>query len=257
MQAPPSRFGFLAGLARAALVVWLAIGGRATAGPGPSARGPATEPDRRAGRPDVILVTADTCRKDRLGAYGAPGPSTPVLDRLARESFVFDRFVSASNNTAVSFSSLMSGVPMRTHGVLYLCHEGFRLADRFTTLPGSALEIDWGTGHDLVLMANFLHHFDRPTCIALLERARAALSAGGRVAVLEPVPDEDRATPPEPAAFDLVMLATTPSGEAYTLREYGGMFAAAGLSPPVHHQIPDAPQLVLVAGAGGDGRSAR
>src|SRR5438046_2971636 len=38
------------------------------------------------------------------------------------------------------------------------------VADRFKTLPGSAFEVEYGTDYDLVLLTNFLHHFDVPTC---------------------------------------------------------------------------------------------
>src|SRR5206468_379909 len=94
--------------------------------------------------------------------------------------------------------------------------------------PGDAFTTDFGTGWDLVLLTNFLHHFDPPTCERLLAKTRAALAPGGRAVAVEFVPDEDRISPPEAAAFSLVMLATTPAGDAYTFREYEGMFRRAG-----------------------------
>jgi precorrin-6B methylase 2 len=123
------------------------------------------------------------------------------------------------------------------------------VADRFTRLPGSAFEVDLGAGHAVVLVTNFLHHFDLPTCEAFLRRVRASLAPGGRVAVVEFVPDESRVTPPEAAAFALTMLAGTPSGDAYTLAEYRGLFAAAGLPEPELHPLAPAPQQLLVATA--------
>jgi len=80
-------------------------------------------------RPHLVLITADTLRKDHLGAYGAPGGRTPVLDRLARSSFLFPDFVSASNNTSVAFASLHTGTYMRTHkvqGLFYPLDGSFR-----------------------------------------------------------------------------------------------------------------------------------
>ena len=38
------------------------------------------------------------------------------------------------------------------------------VADRYQTKPGSAFDVDYGTGYDLVLLTNFLHHFDKATC---------------------------------------------------------------------------------------------
>ena len=51
----------------------------------------------RARRPDIIVITGDTTRRDLMGFYGSGVSATPVLDRLSRESYVFERFVSASN----------------------------------------------------------------------------------------------------------------------------------------------------------------
>ncbi|WP_431322142.1 methyltransferase [Rhizobium sp. YTU87027] len=102
------------------------------------------------------------------------------------------------------------------------------VAERFNFRPGSAFEVDWGSGYDLILLPNFLHHFDREGCVTLLKKARASLVPEGRVAVVEFVPNEDRVSPEFPAAFAMVMLATTPNGDAYTGRELAEMAKSAG-----------------------------
>ncbi len=93
------------------------------------------------------------------------------------------------------------------------------VSDRYSTIPGSAFDVDFGSGYDLVLLTNFLHHFDPPTCETLLRRVHAALGEGGRAVTLEFVPNEDRISPPEAAAFSVMMLGSTPSGDAYTFSE--------------------------------------
>jgi SAM-dependent methyltransferase len=113
-------------------------------------------------------------------------------------------------------------------------------------LPGDAFTTDFGTGYDLVLLTNFLHHFDPPTCQRLLAKTRAALAPGGRAVAVEFVPDEDRVSPPEAAAFSLVMLATTPAGDAFTLREYDDMFRAAGFAGVELLRLPPVPQSVVI-----------
>ena len=90
--------------------------------------------------------------------------------------------------------------------------------DRYDMLPGSAFEVEFGGPYDAVLLTNFLHHFDKPTCVGLLKKVRGALKPGGRAATLEFVPNEDRVSPPMPAAFAMTMLTTTAEGDAYTLR---------------------------------------
>jgi hypothetical protein len=64
---------------------------------------------------------------------------------------------------------------------------------------------------------------------------------------LEFVPNEDRVTPPEQASFSLVMLATTPSGDAYTFDEYEGMFHEAGFAKSELHRLQGPPQSVIVS----------
>jgi SAM-dependent methyltransferase len=122
------------------------------------------------------------------------------------------------------------------------------VADRYETRPGSAFEVDFGSGYDLVLLTNFLHHFDPPTCEGLLRKAHAALKPGGRAVTLEFVPNEDRVTPPTAAAFSLMMLGSTPSGDAYTFAELDRMFRNAGFSSSEAHTMPG-PQKVLVSAA--------
>lgn len=121
--------------------------------------------------------------------------------------------------------------------------------DRYETKAGSAFEVDFGGPYDILLLTNFLHHFDRPTCVGLLKRARAALRQGGRVAALEFVPNEDRVSPPMAASFGLTMLATTAAGDVYTLREYEEMYREAGFDQVTGHPVPTGPHTVVVGHA--------
>lgn len=102
------------------------------------------------------------------------------------------------------------------------------VADRYHTIPGSAFEVSFGDGYDLALVTNFLHHFDIETCTSLMRKVQAALKPGGRAAILEFVPNDDRVSPPVPAGFSLVMLAGTPSGDAYTFAQYQQILKNAG-----------------------------
>jgi SAM-dependent methyltransferase len=63
--------------------------------------------------------------------------------------------------------------------------------ERYDMLPGSAFEVEFGGPYDVVLLTNFLHHFDQPACVGLLQKVHRALRSGGRVATLEFVPNED------------------------------------------------------------------
>jgi 2-polyprenyl-3-methyl-5-hydroxy-6-metoxy-1,4-benzoquinol methylase len=121
--------------------------------------------------------------------------------------------------------------------------------ERYELKPGSAFDVDFGGPHDIVLLTNFLHHFDPPTCEDLLRKCRAALVPGGRVAALEFVPNPDRVSPPMPAAFALIMLASTPAGDSYTYPEYQRMFQNAGLTDLDIHPVANAPHHIVVGHA--------
>jgi 2-polyprenyl-3-methyl-5-hydroxy-6-metoxy-1,4-benzoquinol methylase len=119
------------------------------------------------------------------------------------------------------------------------------VAARYHTIPGSAFEVDWGSGYDLVLLTNFLHHFDVATCVTLLERSRASLAPGGRVLAVDMVPNPDRVSPPLPAMFAFMMLASTPRGDSYTAQEYVDMGRAAGFARASVAALPPTPQSVI------------
>ena len=121
------------------------------------------------------------------------------------------------------------------------------VGDRHSLLPGSAFTVEFGADYDLVLLTNFLHHFDIPTCEVLLKRVYAALGEGGRAVTLEFVVNEDRVSPPETAPFSLVMLASTPSGDAYTFSEYARMFENAGFTRSELHPLPPSPNQMILS----------
>jgi 2-polyprenyl-3-methyl-5-hydroxy-6-metoxy-1,4-benzoquinol methylase len=120
------------------------------------------------------------------------------------------------------------------------------VADRWTKLPGSAFEVEYGGPYDAVLLTNFLHHFDVPTNVGLLKKVHAALKPGGRAATLEFVPNEDRVSPAMSASFSMTMLASTASGDAYTFRELESMYHDAGFGNVTQHPITPSPHTVVV-----------
>jgi ubiquinone/menaquinone biosynthesis C-methylase UbiE len=134
--------------------------------------------------------------------------------------------------------------------VLEVARENARnagVADRYSTIEGSAFDVDYGTDFDLVLLTNFLHHFDAPTNETLLRKVYAALAEGGRAVTLEFVPNEDRISPPDAAAFSVQMLGGTPGGDAYTFSELERMFANEGFARSEIHELPPTIQQVVIS----------
>jgi arylsulfatase A-like enzyme/Flp pilus assembly protein TadD len=70
-----------------------------------------------AAAPNVVLVTLDTVRADRMGFLGSKRALTPRLDALARESVVFERAYAQAPITTVSHATILSGTYPRFHGV--------------------------------------------------------------------------------------------------------------------------------------------
>ena len=136
------------------------------------------------------------------------------------------------------------------HGVLDIARQHAQKAgveSRWHALPGSAFDIDLGSGYDLVLLTNFLHHFDPAANETLLRRMHQSLKPGGKAVTLDFVPNDDRITPPGQAGFALIMLGTTDAGDAYTFAEYDRMFRAAGFTSNQLHDMPGGFSRVLIS----------
>ena len=121
------------------------------------------------------------------------------------------------------------------------------VAGRYSTIAGSAFEVDFGGDYDVVLLTNFLHHFDAGTCETLMRKIHAALKPGGVVATLEFVPNEDRISPPQAASFSMMMLATTEHGDAYTFAEFERMFRNAGFARSEMRALTPLPETVVLS----------
>jgi len=67
--------------------------------------------------PNVLVLLVDTLRADGLGVYGATPSASPTLDRLAQEGLVFENAIAQAPWTMPSVASLLTGVPVRSHGV--------------------------------------------------------------------------------------------------------------------------------------------
>jgi 2-polyprenyl-3-methyl-5-hydroxy-6-metoxy-1,4-benzoquinol methylase len=121
------------------------------------------------------------------------------------------------------------------------------VADRHKELVGDAFAVDFGGPYDLILVTNFFHHFDAPTCEGLIRKIFAALKPGGRCATLDFVPNEDRVSPPAAASFAMMMLGSTATGDAYTMAEYTRMFAGAGFASSEAHTLEKSPGTLIVS----------
>jgi len=66
---------------------------------------------------NIVLILVDTLRADHLGCYGYQRPTSPNIDRLAKESTLFEQAFSHSPWTMPSGASIMTSLPPRDHGI--------------------------------------------------------------------------------------------------------------------------------------------
>ena len=104
-------------------------------------RDAAVQPPSRARH--AVLITVDTLRPDRIGAYGYANARTPVFDALARTGTRFDRASATSPITLTSHASLMSGRYPPGHGAR---HNGLRVRDDVPLLAEAFARRGFRTG---------------------------------------------------------------------------------------------------------------
>ena len=171
-----------------------------------------------------------------------PGQPQKVLD-IAAGHGLFGLLVAQANPAATVYGTDWADVLK----VAIENAAALGVAERYHTIPGNAFEVEFGTGYDLVLVPNFLHHFGVAANTSLLRKIHSALKPGGTIAIVEFVPNEDRVSPPIPASFNLQMLGATDDGEAYTFKELDAMLGDAGFSNRRAQPLTPTPQTLVTA----------
>ncbi len=97
-----------------------------------------------AARPNVLLITVDTLRADRLGCYGYALARTPNIDALADEGVLFDDATTTAPITMPAHASIMTGLLPPAHGVRD--NGAYMLADEHWTLAEAMKDHGYRTG---------------------------------------------------------------------------------------------------------------
>src|SRR5713101_4653872 len=95
-------------------------------------------------RPNILIITVDTLRADRVGCYGYPGGLTPSVDALAKDGVVFERGVAQVPLTFPSHAAIFTGTYPFYNGVRDFTAQP--LNDRFRTLAESLKANGYATG---------------------------------------------------------------------------------------------------------------
>jgi arylsulfatase A-like enzyme/tetratricopeptide (TPR) repeat protein len=93
---------------------------------------------------NLLVITLDTIRTDRLGAYGNPDVRTDFVDGLAERGVVFDRCVAPTPLTLPSHTSLLTGTYPVFHGVRD--NGNYVVPEELTTMAELANEAGYRTG---------------------------------------------------------------------------------------------------------------
>jgi arylsulfatase A-like enzyme len=104
-----------------------------------------TEPGEN--RPNVLLITLDTTRADRLGCYGWTEAETPNIDALSLRGARFDLALSTAGITPMSHASILTGLNPYNHGLrVFHGAAGNKLAPEISTLPERLSKAGYQTG---------------------------------------------------------------------------------------------------------------
>ncbi len=110
-------------------------------------------------RPNVILISLDTVRADRLGGYGNPRARTPALDLLAANGVLFEEAISNASWTLPSHGAMLTGVQPTALGL-------FKVTDRLNPRTLTMAKVFREYGFDTAAMVSYVlldreYGFDR------------------------------------------------------------------------------------------------
>ncbi len=93
---------------------------------------------------NILLITVDTLRYDRLSIYDSRYVRTPNIDRLGQRSFVFKRAFTHNPCTLPAHTNILTGTTALYHGISD--NSGFHLESRFLTFAEYAKQSGYSTG---------------------------------------------------------------------------------------------------------------
>lgn len=171
------------------------------------------------------VVNREPARRtaEALGA-GTEQKGLRVLDVAAGSGVWGIAFAEADPSARVTAQDFPGVLPttreyVRRHG----------LEDRFDFLAGDLKEVDFGESqYDVALLGNIVHSEGEESSRELFRRLHRALRPGGRIVIIDMLPNDARTGPPYQLIFALNMLVNTERGDTYTLADYTRWLQEAG-----------------------------
>jgi ubiquinone/menaquinone biosynthesis C-methylase UbiE len=188
-----------------------------------------------------VLHREPARRAARTLTAGASRSGLQVVD-IACGSGVWGIALAEARPDAAVTMQDFAGVLEHTRG--YVQRHG--IADRCTYLPGDLKEVDFGSErYDVALLGNIIHSEGERSSRDLLRRLHRALRSGGKLAIIETIPNDERTGPPRCVLFALTMLLNTEFGDTYTLAEYTDWLTEAGFGRVATADIGSHSPLVI------------
>jgi len=125
---------------------------------------------------------------------------------------------------------------LQRHGVLR----------QYDFLPGDLNTVDFGVSrYDLAILGNIVHSEGERSSRSLIRKLYRALASGGRLVIVDMIPNDQRTGPAFPVFFALNMLVNTESGDTFTLAEYSRWLQEAGFIRVVTKEIGSHSPLII------------
>jgi len=183
------------------------------------------------------FASAAQSAAEHLGAVGAR-----VLDVGAGAAPWSIAVAQHNPNCHVTAVDLSTVIPVTQRAVT-----AAGVTDRYDYLSGDVFSLDLGqAAHDLAMAGNFCHLFDEATNRNLLAQLFGTLVPGGKVAIIDVLPNDELSGPREAILYGLGLLLRTSTGQAYPLSCYTDWLQSAGFANVECVRLPSAVPLSLI-----------
>jgi hypothetical protein len=125
--------------------------------------------------------------------------------------------------------------------------EAAKLGTRYQNIPGDPLVVEFGRDYDAVIVPGALYQFDESQISSLFMKLHYALKKTGRLAILEFLNDHSDEFSRKHAGFRLNLLAATPRGDAYSVKQLEEFLDQAGFHHVETRPIAQAAATILTA----------
>lgn len=195
----------------------------------------------------VLVRTLHVLQRDRARTVaGALGPKRGarglrVLDVACGSGVWGIPYAEADSTTRVTAQDFPAVLKVTQQ---YL--KRHRVLRQYDFLPGDLNTVEFGLSrYDLAILGNIVHSEGERSARSLLRKLRRALAPGGRVVIIDMIPNDDRTGPAFPVFFALNMLVNTECGDTYTLAEYTRWLKEAGFARVATKDIGSHSPLII------------